>query len=354
MTQPRGAEDHSVAPDQPIFLDTRGRRRMWLRMTAGVTAGSSVMALAACGVLFADSPSATASFALPIRQAMSPDPLGDTMTSRAGGDRVAPTEPEASPAENATEDATRNGAEALTRNLVGDEFEEAEPVGDELTPRPQSSYLGQVRVTSPFTEDPDGEPEVDEAVLEDAEPDETADSDEEPTAEAEPEDEQGETEEDTEEETEEGTGSDEGADGGESDREHDQHSGADNVEDTEDTEDTGSTEDAEDFGSPEYPGGVEGGEDGTDGATPYDSEGAEEPEDVAGTEGTENAEGSEGSEGSEGAEEAEEAGGTGGAEDTEGTEGTESVKPSVFSFSAEEWFSSVGDRPTTRPHVFEL
>jgi hypothetical protein len=70
---------HSTGPDDPIFLDPRGRRRMWLRLTAGVTASSGVMALAACGLIFTEGPSnAPSTIALPVRDA-SPGLLGDTL-----------------------------------------------------------------------------------------------------------------------------------------------------------------------------------------------------------------------------------------------------------------------------------
>src|SRR5690606_7816344 len=82
------SEDGSVHVDQPIFLDPQGRRRMWLRLLSGVTTGTGVFAVAACGLLFSEGPSAsTGSLALPGKGVAFPRMMDDKVAYLSDGGR---------------------------------------------------------------------------------------------------------------------------------------------------------------------------------------------------------------------------------------------------------------------------
>ena len=85
VTDSKAAESDSAHVDQPIFLDPRGRRRMWLRLTAGVTTGTGVVAVVTCGLLFSERPSsATNSLALPGREIVSSGAMSDVFSLQPG------------------------------------------------------------------------------------------------------------------------------------------------------------------------------------------------------------------------------------------------------------------------------
>lgn len=88
MPDHKTSEDGSVHVDQPIFLDPQGRRRMWLRLLSGVTTGTGVFAVAACGLLFSEGPSAsTGSLALPGKGVAFPRMMDDKVAYLSDGGR---------------------------------------------------------------------------------------------------------------------------------------------------------------------------------------------------------------------------------------------------------------------------
>ncbi|EIE99926.1 putative sodium/potassium/calcium exchanger [Saccharomonospora glauca] len=349
MIQSGGAENHSAAQDQPIFLDPRGRRRMWLRLTAGVTAGSGVMALAACGVLLADRPSTTTSFALPIQHSVTPSFFGD-MAARSGGGKAPLPASQASPEDGAAR------AEA-----TGSAPDEQEP-GSPSRNQDQSSVTGDFETDEEY-----------ETVSED-----TADPGEEPTAKP--------------------TDEEEDADGGataphgmkyDHDGFHPESVADGDVEDVEHSEDveyveegTGpesevseekpshDSEDAEDVDQVEESDHGEeeagefwyglGGVHGTDATEESEKPGsAEKPGGVEGVDGVEDTDDTEAesSTGANGADDGERPGQSGQTGEVEAVEPEETSGepewPPVSTFSADEWFALAGDRWTTLPHAPE-
>lgn len=370
MTESFGVDHRLTASDDPIFLDPRGRRRMWLRLTAGVTAGGGVMALAACGLLFTEGPStAPTAIALPVVDE-SPGLLNDALAVRPARPGEAGTggRVEVGPAGEATAREPRAGGDD-----VEVEAETAPPRSQNPAPMALASPMAEEIDSDTVDGETDHEPsrrpergrgwddehdshggnaapgESDEATGDDAGgEDPSGDDDESPGEEdgAHADDgpgdhygdggEYGDGDHDTDADDEYGSSEypvDE--DGGDGENDEDGHNAADATDEDLTAEDSGSaegTEDTQDTQDTQDTEPVDSEEPSSTGATTEDTEFIEPSEEPATTEEPDSTEPT---------------------EDVQSTE-DEHGNWSVYALSADEWFEVVDDdRWTDLPHTFE-
>ncbi len=371
MTESFGVDHRLTASDDPIFLDPRGRRRMWLRLTAGVTAGGGVMALAACGLLFTEGPStAPTAIALPVVDE-SPGLLNDALAVRPARPGEAGTGGRAAvgPAGEATAREPRAGGDDVEVEAETAPLRSQNPAPMALA-SPVAEEIDSDTVDGETDHEPSRRPERGRG-WDDDEHDShggnaaPGESDEAPGDDAGGEDPSGDDDESPGEED--GAHADDGpgdhyGDGGEyRDGDHD-------------------TDADDEYGSSEYPVDEDGGdgeagendEDGHNAAdatdedlTAEDSGSAEGTEDTQDTQDTEPVDSEEPSstgattEDTEFIEPSEEPETTEEPDSTEPTEDAESTEDehgnwSVYALSADEWFEVVDDdRWTDLPHTFE-